>query len=85
MSPVNAFARAVAGDFQRSALTVLCILTAAAWGAVAWHRSQKPIPVLVVGVGSGPSAAAAERYGTSDRAVFDAVEAARIVPIMGPY
>jgi hypothetical protein len=59
MLPVNAFARAVAGDFQRSTLTVLCIVTAAAWGAVAWVRAQEPVPVLVVGA---PRAAAAESY-----------------------
>jgi len=58
LSPVNAFARALAGDFQRSALTVLCIVTATAWGAVAWVRAQEPVPILVVGVDNGPRAAA---------------------------
>lgn len=58
MSRLNAFARAVAGDFQRSALTVLSILTAAAWGAVAWERNQQPVPVLVVQVAHAPRPAA---------------------------
>lgn len=60
MSRLDAFAKAVAGDAGRCALTVLCILTAVAWGAVAWERRQKPVPILTVGVGG--DVRPAERY-----------------------
>jgi hypothetical protein len=61
MSRAGAFVQVVTGDVRRSARTLICVLAACAWGAVAWTRFEEPVPLLTVAAYPGPQVAA-ERY-----------------------
>jgi hypothetical protein len=60
MSPLNAFARAVAGNARPRDLALLCLIGAIGLGATVWLRSREA--VLVVDPANASLQPAAERY-----------------------